>query len=155
MMAWADAERWARMRSGEDCPICRRGGPNDVVADLAVCWVTAGERAPMRGYCCLVVKRYAVELHDLTDEEAVAYMRDIQQLSRAVQRVTGAVKMNYEVHGNTLPHLHMHVYPRQVGDRFEGGPITAGTIEDSAYGAEQYREFVEQLQWQLAAAGAP
>jgi diadenosine tetraphosphate (Ap4A) HIT family hydrolase len=22
------------------------------------------------------------------------------------------VKLNYEIHGNTIPHLHMHLYPR-------------------------------------------
>jgi diadenosine tetraphosphate (Ap4A) HIT family hydrolase len=44
-------------------------------------------------------------------------------VSRSVQAVTGAVKLNYEIHGNTIPHLHIHVYPRFVGDPFEGGPI--------------------------------
>jgi diadenosine tetraphosphate (Ap4A) HIT family hydrolase len=31
--------------------------------------------------------------------------------------------MNYEIHGNTIPHLHMHLYPRYSGDPFEGEPI--------------------------------
>ena len=31
--------------------------------------------------------------------------------------------MNYEIHGNTLPHLHIHLYPRQVDDAFVGRPI--------------------------------
>jgi diadenosine tetraphosphate (Ap4A) HIT family hydrolase len=33
------------------------------------------------------------------------------------------VKVNYEIHGNTVPHLHAHVYARFRGDRFIGGPI--------------------------------
>jgi diadenosine tetraphosphate (Ap4A) HIT family hydrolase len=45
--------------------------------------------------------------------------------------------MNYEIHGNTVPHLHMHLYPRYSGDPYEGGSIdnrarfarTAGEIE--------------------------
>jgi diadenosine tetraphosphate (Ap4A) HIT family hydrolase len=32
-------------------------------------------------------------------------------------------KMNYEIHGNTLPHLHLHPYPRASDDPFVGGPI--------------------------------
>ena len=32
---------------------------------------------------------------------------------------SGATKMNYEVHGNTIPHLHMHFFPRYAGDPFE------------------------------------
>ena len=66
----------------------------------------------MRGYACLVFKRHVVELHDLSEDEGVAFMRDVRRLSAAVQEVTGAVKLDYEVHGNTIPHLHMHFYPR-------------------------------------------
>ena len=43
-------------------------------------------------------------------------MRGARRLSRAVARATGAVKLEYEVHGNTLLHLHLHVFPRYVGD---------------------------------------
>jgi diadenosine tetraphosphate (Ap4A) HIT family hydrolase len=50
-------------------------------------------------------------------------MRDIQRVSRALQAVTGAIKMNYEIHGNTIPHLHVHFFPRYEGDPFEGKPI--------------------------------
>lgn len=82
----------------------------------------------MRGYACLVFRRHAVELHDLSEMEGAAFMRDIRRLSAAVQEVTGAVKLNYEVHGNSVPHLHMHFFPRYAGDPFEGGPIDTKAI---------------------------
>jgi diadenosine tetraphosphate (Ap4A) HIT family hydrolase len=31
--------------------------------------------------------------------------------------------MHYEIHGNTLPVLHMHLIPRRVDDPFVGRPI--------------------------------
>jgi diadenosine tetraphosphate (Ap4A) HIT family hydrolase len=31
--------------------------------------------------------------------------------------------MNYEIHGNSIRHLHMHLFPRHDGDPFEGQPI--------------------------------
>lgn len=99
----------------------------------------------MRGYACLVLRRHAVELHDLAAEEAAAYMRDVQKLSAAVAGITGAVKMNYEVHGNTLPHLHMHFFPRYRGDPFEGGPIDPKRIRTPVYSGEEYNVFVERL----------
>ena len=40
----------------------------------------------MRGYACLVFKRHVVELHDLSEDEGVAFMRDVRRLSAAVQR---------------------------------------------------------------------
>jgi diadenosine tetraphosphate (Ap4A) HIT family hydrolase len=33
------------------------------------------------------------------------------------------MKINYEIHGNTVPHLHVHIFPRHEGDPFVGGPI--------------------------------
>ncbi len=33
------------------------------------------------------------------------------------------LKMNYEIHGNTIPHLHLHLYPRSQDDPFVGKPI--------------------------------
>jgi diadenosine tetraphosphate (Ap4A) HIT family hydrolase len=99
------------------------GAPDDVVAELETSWVTVNEDAPVRGYARLVVRRHAVELHDLGEAEGAVFMRDIRRLSAAVQRCTGAVNLNHEVHGNTIPHRHMHFcYPRYPGDPFEGGP---------------------------------
>jgi diadenosine tetraphosphate (Ap4A) HIT family hydrolase len=44
-------------------------------------------------------------------------------LARALSEALRPVKMNYEIHGNTLPHLHMHLLPRQPDDAFVGRPI--------------------------------
>lgn len=145
MSTWNDARRWRALTLGEACPICARGRPQDIVAELETSWVTAQERAPMRGYACLVLRRHAVELHDLSANEAAAYMRDIQKLSAALAALTGAVKMNYEVHGNSLPHLHMHFFPRYRGDPFEGGPIEPKRNDMPVYSGHEYHSFVERL----------
>ena len=153
MSRWTDPDEWARLCSGERCVICR-DGPRDVVAELEASWLTAGEDAPLRGYCCVVFRRHAVELHDLTEAEAAAYMRDLQRVSRAVQSVTGAVKMNYEVHGNTIPHLHTHVFPRHVGDPFEGGPIDPRRVRGPVYMAGEFDEVRRRIEEALRHAGA-
>jgi diadenosine tetraphosphate (Ap4A) HIT family hydrolase len=123
MSVWNDRERWAALCSGEECPICRRGKPLDVVATLEASWVTLPEDAPIKGYVCLVSRTHAVELHDLPEEQALAFMRDARRVSKALAIATGAVKLNYEIHGNSIPHLHMHFFPRRRGDQFEGQPI--------------------------------
>jgi diadenosine tetraphosphate (Ap4A) HIT family hydrolase len=81
------------------------------------------EAAPVRGYLCLVSKIHAVELHDLSVTSAAAFMRDAQLVSKVLSTVSGAVKLNYEIHGNSLPHLHMHFFPRYRDDQFQGQPI--------------------------------
>lgn len=131
------------------CAICRRGTPNDLVATLDSSWVTMGEDAPLRGYTCLVFRRHAVELHDLSESEGVVFMRDIRRLSLAVKGVTGAAKLNYEVHGNTLEHLHMHFYPRYPNDVFQGGPINPKAVTAPIYAAGEFEDFRTRLRQAL------
>src|SRR5688572_20362865 len=112
----------------------------------------AAEQAPMRGYCWVPLHRHAVELYELTVAEAAAYMRDLQRVARAVQAVTGAVKLNYEIHGNTVPHLHTHIFPRYPGDRFEGRPIDPRSVTTPVYEAGEFARFRAELRVALASA---
>ena len=110
----------------------------DVIAKLEASWATMQEAAPVRGYVCLVSRVHAVELHDLPEDAAAAFIRDAQNVSRAVAAVTDAVKMNYEIHGNSLPHFHMHFFPRYKGDRFEGRPIDPKLTVQPVYGVGEF-----------------
>jgi diadenosine tetraphosphate (Ap4A) HIT family hydrolase len=105
------------------CPICARGEPRDVVAALASSWVTAGTEAPLPGYACVVSKTHVVEPFHLSSVESAAFWADAMSVARVLSELYEPTKMNYEIHGNTVPHLHMHLYPRFVGDPYEGGPI--------------------------------
>jgi diadenosine tetraphosphate (Ap4A) HIT family hydrolase len=133
MSAWNSPDRWAALCSGTSCPICRRSEPLGVVTTLEASWVTMQEAAPVRGYVCLVSKIHAVELHDLSVTSAAAFMRDAQLVSKVLSTVSGAVKLNYEIHGNSLPHLHMHFFPRYPDDQFQGQPINPKLTIQAVY----------------------
>ena len=151
MSKWTNPEEWARLVRPEGCPICIRGKPTHVIAELEASWVTMGDEAPpLPGTCALFFRRHAVELHELHAEEAVAFMRDIQLLSEALQAITGAVKMNYEVHGNTIPHLHMHFFPRYPRDPFEGGPINPRAVRGKEHPTAEHQEIRQRLTDTLA-----
>jgi diadenosine tetraphosphate (Ap4A) HIT family hydrolase len=151
MSQW-NGTHWRGLVDGTECPICQAGWPQGIVAELEAAYLTSGADAPMRGYCALVLKRHAVELHELDAEEAAAFMRDIQRTGRAVQELTGAVKLNYEIHGNTIPHLHLHLFPRYPGDPFEGGPIDPRSSHAPPYAPGEFEEFVQALQSRLSPA---
>ena len=74
----------------------------------------------------------------------------MRKVSRAVAAVTRAVKMNYEIQGNSIPHLHMHFFPRYRGDRFEGQPINPRVVVQPAPG-----EFQSTRQALARALGCP
>ena len=148
---WNDA-LWPALLSGKACPICLEGQPSDVIAELRTSWLTMSDDADapaLPGTCALFHKRHAVHLHDLTAEEGAAFMHDVQTVSGALFRASGAVKMNYEIHGNTIPHLHLHLFPRYRGDPFESGPI-----DPSAGGTEKDRQSHRRIRQALIKACA-
>jgi diadenosine tetraphosphate (Ap4A) HIT family hydrolase len=110
-----------------ECPICRRGEPLDVLLDVGAAWVTAAADAPLPGYVCVVAKQHVVEPFDLDLDDGHAFWDALMAVARGLRAATEARKINYEIHGNTLPHLHVHLYPRFEGDPFEGRPIEGAT----------------------------
>ena len=110
-----------------DCPICSRGQPLDVLAEFAHTWVTGGIEAPLPGYACVVAKRHVTEPFELGEAERIAFWEESMRTARVLARLFNPRKMNYQIHGNTIPHLHMHLYPRYAGDPYEGRPISNDT----------------------------
>ena len=78
-------------------------------------------------------------------------MTDVQVASLVLKSVTGAVKINYELHGNTMPHLHMHLFPRYLDDSFPSAPIDYRISEPVAYSSErEFTDFIEAMRGELA-----
>lgn len=150
---WNSPATWQQLCDGSACPVCVRGEPLDIIASLDASWLTMQEDAPMVGYVCLVSRIHAVDLHHLSPTQLEAFMRDAHQVSAALSGVTGAVKLNYEMHGNILPHLHMHFFPRYVGDPFEGRAIEPSRITQAVYASGQFAALRERLVRALGANG--
>jgi diadenosine tetraphosphate (Ap4A) HIT family hydrolase len=51
---------------------------------------------------------------------------------------------------NTLPHLHVHLFPRYKGDPFEEGPIDTKLIRESPFGEGEFESFRRTLQVRLS-----
>jgi diadenosine tetraphosphate (Ap4A) HIT family hydrolase len=68
------------------------------------------------GYCMLVARRHATELHQLADAERSGYLEEMTLLSHAIEICFRPRKMNFELLGNQVPHLHWHLFPRRDDD---------------------------------------
>jgi diadenosine tetraphosphate (Ap4A) HIT family hydrolase len=128
--SWMPRERWDALVRGDGCPLCASlaaDAPADAhthtVADLEVSrlWLAANQSVP--GYCILVARRHVREPYELEPEEQGAFFGDLMRAGRALERAFGAVKMNFELLGNAVPHLHCHLKPRYYGDPAPGRPI--------------------------------
>jgi diadenosine tetraphosphate (Ap4A) HIT family hydrolase len=68
------------------------------------------------GYCILVSRRHATELHQLDPAERQAFLQEMVTLSEAIATTFQPRKMNCELLGNQVPHLHWHLFPRGTDD---------------------------------------
>jgi diadenosine tetraphosphate (Ap4A) HIT family hydrolase len=75
------------------------------------------------GRCELWYHQHAVELFQLTEVDRKGYMDDLAVLSQAIYNLFQPVKLNYEILGNSVPHLHCHLIPRYSWDPFPGHPV--------------------------------
>lgn len=144
-----DLEQWRRWCKPEYCPVCRdEAPPGDTVTirETEFSWLEAHPRVCLPGTCYVLSKMHAIELGDLTESVLLGFMKDVQISARALKHVTGAVKINYEIHGNTVPHLHMHLFPRTVDDPFPGQPIQYDRIEPPVYGEGDFEAFIRAMQ---------
>jgi diadenosine tetraphosphate (Ap4A) HIT family hydrolase len=77
-----------------------------------------------RGYTISIWRgRHVAEPTELTDEEASAYWLELLRVGRALEQHLQPVKLNYDLLGNSLPHLHTHVVPRYADDPRPGWPF--------------------------------
>jgi diadenosine tetraphosphate (Ap4A) HIT family hydrolase len=68
-------------------------------------------------------RRHVATFTDLTPDEVADYWLDIQDVGRAIERVFKPCHVNYQLLGNIVPHLHVHVVPRYLDDAAPEGPL--------------------------------
>jgi diadenosine tetraphosphate (Ap4A) HIT family hydrolase len=69
-----------------------------------------------QGYCVLIARQHATELFHLDGDHRRAYLDEMTTLAWAIAECFAPRKLNYELLGNQVPHLHWHVFPRYAED---------------------------------------
>lgn len=67
------------------------------------------------GYCMLVSREHATELSQLGSNRA-AFLNEMATLAEAMEACFRPHKLNCELLGNLVPHLHWHIFPRYADD---------------------------------------
>ena len=92
-----------------------------------------------------MLKRHAIELYDLTPSERAAHIEDVNRVASALARVYEPVKMNYELLGNQVPHIHWHLVPRLAGDPEPRWPVWRVPHEPKALPAAEVARRIGQI----------
>jgi diadenosine tetraphosphate (Ap4A) HIT family hydrolase len=114
-----------------NCHICnaieeiKAGKFRDLVAELKSSYVILGDQQFYRGYCILFAKDHATELYLMPTDSARVLFDEMRLTAEAIAAVVKPWKMNYECLGNSVPHVHWHLFPRQASeaDDLRRGPI--------------------------------
>ena len=111
------------------CPFCQKLASLDDLPAGEVVWrfphsvALLGTWQFYDGYCVLVSRHHARELSELPDDVRRAYLDEMCLLARAIERAFRPHKLNYELLGNQVPHLHWHLFPRSASDPARLSPV--------------------------------
>jgi diadenosine tetraphosphate (Ap4A) HIT family hydrolase/ribosomal protein S18 acetylase RimI-like enzyme len=139
----------------ENCPVCNNEPMPDGQTDIAfinniwICGEYPGQ-GQLFGKLYVMPKEHYFHFEDMPEDEAAAFMREVQRVGRALRKVTGAEKINYEMHANSGAHLHIHLFPRYLDDDFPSAPIDYRVNEPAPYESyEEYLWFIDRMREEL------
>ena len=110
------------------CEICRRIQrltPDNpyLVAELETGYAALADNQHIPGYTIFISKTCVPELHDLAPNVRSRFLDEMSQVAEAVFRAFAPRKLNYELLGNSVSHLHWHLFPRYADDPNPQWPV--------------------------------
>jgi diadenosine tetraphosphate (Ap4A) HIT family hydrolase len=114
------------------------------VCDLHLCRVLLARNAAWPWLILVPMRENKVELIDLTPPDQGLLWREIEKVSRLLQRIATPDKLNIAALGNVVRQLHVHVVARIQGDPGWPGPIW-GSGFSAVYSPAEKDELLERL----------
>lgn len=107
------------------CPMCHRWQqePELRIAEFEHSFAVLNRDQFFPGYCLLFTREHVTELFHLDSGVRGGLMEEVNHLAAALNRAFAPTKMNYELLGNMVPHIHWHLIPRHSNDPLWPRPI--------------------------------
>lgn len=116
------------------------------VVRLRTSYLGLYDDARFPGRSLLVLADHVEDLTALSQKTACEFLEDARDSARAIQSITGSPRINYAILGNTEPHLHWHLIPRQpdAEDRPQR-PVWEDPRPAAPLGADEVTRLIGQL----------
>jgi len=106
------------MREPVFCKICDKAWPleDHYIGNLGLTKAYVFEDQYFAGWTVLVLHDHRTELFQLTRDERRRLMEEISRTGEALTKIFDVRKINSELLGNQVPHMHWHIIPRLKAD---------------------------------------
>lgn len=134
--------------SAPDCKACQGTWPRQdhFVAELGLTKVYLHEDQFFQGWTVVVFQRHATELFHLAPTERFQLMEEVNHVAKTLAEVFQAKKINYELLGNQLPHIHWHLIPRLAADPAPLEPVWRVQHESIRLSGSDRRTSIHRIQ---------
>ncbi len=141
------------MVTPDECLYCKNKEKLDslmiYIADLGVTKLYLFKEQTYYGRCVIAYKDHGRELYDLTADEAAAFIADMQRAGMAINKAVTPAKVNYGMFSDTLPHLHVHIVPKQEGSYGFGGTFEMNVNPPKYLSDIEYKEIISKIKANL------
>ncbi len=130
------------------CKACTGTWPraDHFIADLGLSKAYLHDDQFFAGWTVVVFQRHATELFHLSPTERLQLMEDVTTVANALAKTYGAKKINYELLGNQLPHIHWHIIPRLASDPAPLEPVWRVPHEPVLRPSSELRSDIQRIQ---------
>lgn len=134
------------------CPMCRRWDDDaDLrITELEHSYVVLNRDQFFPGYTLLFTKQHITELFHLDRAVRNGLMEEVSHVAEALFTLFKPAKINYELLGNMVPHIHWHLVPRFASEPLWPRPIWSEAHDELLLPPEEYRQRIKSIRQELS-----
>lgn len=137
--------------SDPSCKACERAwpSPDQFIADLGLTKLYLHDDQFFPGWTVAVFQRHATELFQLAPTERYQLIEEVTLAAKTLAEAFDAKKINYELLGNQLPHIHWHLIPRLATDPAPLEPVWRVAHEPVRLSPSALQQTIQRIQARL------
>ncbi len=132
----------------KNCSYCSEGALLDAfgikIGELPMSKVILFKEQSHRGRIIVACKRHVDDITQLTKEERIQFMEDVNHTAEIIHELFHPDKINFGAYGDTMHHLHFHLVPKYK-DGYEWGGVFAMNPHEKELSEEEYAELVKMI----------
>jgi len=106
------------------CKIAKKEIPSKIITETKNSIAFLDAYSLSRGHTLIIPKRHYEKVQDMTDMDNADLFSTVHKVISKVDKLTGATLLavhNGKDSGQEIPHVHVHIIPRQSSD--QAGPV--------------------------------